>query len=224
MSKYAADPFKSAHRKPRRARAPVSLPTPPVPDDGEEEAPDAGGDEYLLGRPRRSYKPHEIAYIEDQMSGYAPLVAGSPGSRVFVEEAIKSGLALQHHDERVDKALTRHGGKMDEKDRLAFDKERREIMRRHTSALDSLGALPKDTMQHLEADETLAKVHLRYRAEIENLKAAGQRVGEISQAAKDLAESVGLDQTRYGSTDVLPDSARDEALKDIQAEAPTDGE
>ncbi len=195
--------------------APVTPGELKPPEDPEES-------EHLLGRARSSFLPYEQAYILELMDGYLGMLEKHPSVRAFVNEIILTDIEMQRHDKAVEKEREKWVGKATDENSqwlLKQDKVRASIMKRHTAALEAIGALPKDTMQNVKKDETLSDVHLRYAKEIRERKARGQRIGEPSEEAKELLRADGKDVMKYRTESMVSDEDRDAAIESIESES-----
>lgn len=215
----AARPVESpaiANPEPPIAVAPPALPPEPPPEKGESG-------ERKLGRAIEAFSPSEITYIDDQMRQYMDILKNNPSVQTFVNEAIIANIEMQRHDKLVELQRKKYQQDGDAGDRtewfLRMEKIRTSLLRRYTDSLEALGALPKDKVGEAEADECMSDVHLRYLAEIKARKAVGQKIGEPSAEAMQLARDHGLDPARYRSDDVLSDADRTAII-----EAASDGQ
>lgn len=171
-----------------------------------------------LGRPPTSWNEKEHAYIDEQMAQYLDILKTNPSTRKFVEEAITADIEMQRHDRMVERQRRQWPKLLDDEQTawvLKQDKHRSGLMKRYTDALEAIGAMPKSNVDESLKDESLSDVHVRYANEIALRKTKGQRVGQISREAHQLATSEGLDVNRYGCADVIDDSERDQALKAV---------
>lgn len=195
-------------KKKRNARKILPVPRP-------ETAP-GERDKLVMGFPPKDLTDEDLEYIKEEQERYEVFLKRH-GTRAYVEEAIRTTILMRHNTRKVAEVESRFEHQDDEDGRLRamkiLDKERADLMKRHTQALEALGALPKETMQDVDRDETIGDIYVRYIGEIKALKARGQRVGEPSAEARNLLRRDGQDPGEFIRRDVVPDDVRDAEIQ-----------
>lgn len=200
-------------------------PAPTIPENIPQAFVEANEDsEILLGRDSKNFTPAELKMIRDAEEEFKD-VARIVGARVYVDQAITAMINLNRHDTAVERERLQYRDKPMTTDIfnrfMQYDKHRERLHAQYTAALEALGLTPKDSLLRQKDDEKedpFSTVLLRYATEIEARRARGDVVGAPSKAANALADSVGIDPSRYHA-DVIPDEDRDEILEASRLEA-----
>lgn len=182
-------------------------------------------EEFIIGQPKSSFLPHELVFVNEELTAYAQLLKEVPAAKLYVWEMIKTALEIDRHDIRVGADLTAAADKQSDGYLVKMqrnDKARQTMMDRYGRAQQALGVMPKDQLANRrdqdQAEEPLTLMHKRYIAEVTRRKGLGEPIGAPSAEARQLAHSVGMDVSTYSSAGGLTPTLRTEVVNKLDDE------
>ena len=215
----------SAVPTPERKRGrPPGQPPSAIPPNQPKAFPLDG--KKLLGLPESAFSTDEQNYINEQMLQYMAILRKTPSARPYVEEAIKAAIDMKRHDLMIATERSRYENGVIPTAKVSWftkmDQAKTQLMKRYTVALEAIGALPSQTMQQQSQEEQedgyLTAILERYASEIRARKERGQKIGQPSPEALQIAEEAGLDPSRYKAQHAMPAADREAAITEYEKE------
>lgn len=176
----------------------------------------------LLGRPVEYFSAEERLYAEERISDLQRANGNDKRAIRIIEAAVMLDIEVQRCEDKLAR-LERMPTSKDTLDQISIlHQQRSRAMKEHIERLGDLGALPRDLKSAKgPREETMAQCHRDYLAELDRRRKANHPIGQISQAAKELAQRENLNPDEYCSKRVLHDLERKELLSKSDLEAVT---